>query len=101
MRQLELRRTTGHLLQLPTKHRPKQRTKSEVNKIDDARCCTAKLRRVHFLDHRVRQHRRARSNPRNEAEHVRREHAGWSKEYPGHTNEKYYRAADDHRFAIT
>src|SRR5262249_50243709 len=88
MRQLQLRRTTGNLLQLPAKHRTQQRTESEVHKIDDTGSGASKLRRVHFFNDGVRQHCSARSDSGNEAKHIRREDAGWSKEYPGDAIEK-------------
>src|SRR5689334_3806836 len=100
MRQLQLRGTTGNLLQLPAKHRTQQRTKSEVNKVDDSRSGAAKLWWVHFLDDGVRQHRGARSYAGNEAKQIRREDVTWPKEYPGYATEKNDCGCNDHRLAI-
>ena len=46
--------------QHPAEHGPQQRAEREVQEVDDAGRGAAQLRRVGFLDDRVRQHRRAR-----------------------------------------
>src|SRR6185369_13959682 len=101
MRQLELRSAAGNLLELPAKDWSKQRAESEVQKIDDAGRRAAKLRRVRFLDNRVRQHRRTRSDSGHQTENVRWKNTGWSKKYPSQAIEQHDSARDDHRFATS
>src|SRR5262249_60165381 len=86
-------------LQNSGEDRTQQSTKSEVEKIDDSRRSATELRRICFLDYTVRQHRRARSNSRNETKHIGRKDVRVSVEYPRQTSKQHNCAADDHRLA--
>ena len=60
--------------------RSKNRGRREVEKIDDSRRGAAVFGSVGFLDHRVRNHRRARGDPGKKPEAVRRKRVSGSKE---------------------
>ena len=96
-RQLARAAAGGH--QQRREHGREQRAEREVDEVDDTRRRAAQLRRIGFLDHRVRQHRRARADARGQAEHVGRQHVGGTEQRPGEAREQEDTAAENDRLA--
>src|SRR5262245_53742129 len=97
MREFRSLRAGGDVLKEPSKDRPEQSAKGEIQKIDYPCRGTAELRRIRFLDHGVWQHRSTRSNSGDQADQVRGKDICRAEEDPYQTDQKHKSAGDDHR----
>src|SRR5437667_4118542 len=60
----------------PSENRPKQSAEGKTEKIHQASCCAVQLRRMCFLDNRVRDHRGSRRQTGHKADDIGREAVG-------------------------
>ena len=90
------RRSAADRREQPAEDRAEERAEREVEEVDDAGGGPAQLGRVGFLDHGVRQHRRAAREAGDETEDVGREHARRPVQNPRQARQQDDGAADNH-----